>query len=273
MVTLDADATRLVGTDAQGQMYMYATRPLLEGSTVSHWDTLARPDLMQEPNASYTVSHDLRMEQALMRDIGWTPFCGNGKPDTGEQCDNGTANSDTAPNACRTDCTTAHCGDGVVDTGEACDDGAANSDTMPGACRVACVRPRCGDNVPDPGEECDRGAANSDTTPGACRTTCMSPRCGDGVVDPGEQCDNGAANAAGAPCGTDCHLPGQSTGGAGGSVGGIGAGGNGGGGGDGGAVNGGCHCAVPSSGAPAGGALAVALALAGLLIRRRRPGR
>jgi MYXO-CTERM domain-containing protein len=270
MVTLDADATRLVGTDAQGQMYMYATRPLLEGSTVSHWDTLARPDLMQEPNASYTVSHDLRMEQALMRDIGWTPFCGNGKPDTGEQCDNGTANSDTAPNACRTDCTTAHCGDGVVDTGEACDSGTANSDTMPGACRVACVQPRCGDSVVDPGEQCDSGAANSDTTAGACRTTCMSARCGDGVVDPGEQCDNGAANAAGAPCGTDCHLPGQSTGGAGGGVGGIGAGGNGGGGGTGGGNSGGCSCSVGSNGAPAGVALTAVLALAGLLVRRRR---
>ncbi len=32
-------------------------------------------------------------------------------------------NSDSIPNACRTDCSPAHCGDGVVDTGEQCDDG------------------------------------------------------------------------------------------------------------------------------------------------------
>ncbi len=32
-------------------------------------------------------------------------------------------NSDTLPNACRSDCAPARCGDGVIDTGEQCDDG------------------------------------------------------------------------------------------------------------------------------------------------------
>jgi hypothetical protein len=247
-VTLDADATRLVGADAEGQMYMYATRPLLQGSTVSHWDTLARPDLMQEPNASYTVSHDLRIEAALMRDIGWTPFCGNGRLDQQEQCDNGPSNSDTAPDACRSDCTRAHCGDGVVDGGEACDDGATNSDTV------------------------------SD----ACRKTCVLPRCGDKVVDRGEQCDNGSANASGAACDTDCHLRVQPTGsagsggdtGSGGAAGQAGSGSGGASGGGGGGGDGGCGCVLGSSGAPGGAALMVALAFAlgGLLVRRRRSG-
>jgi MYXO-CTERM domain-containing protein len=205
--TLDADQTRLVGTDAQGRMYLYASDPLVPGSTVSHWDPLARPNLMQEPNASYEVSHDLRMEAALMRDIGWTPFCGNGHLDQAEQCDNGAANSDTAPGACRTDCLLAHCGDGVVDSGEACDDGAGNSDTAPGACRTTCVKPSCGDGVVDPGEACDSGAQNSDTAPGACRTSCVKAACGDGVVDPGEQCDHGAANGTDNQCATDCTVP------------------------------------------------------------------
>jgi hypothetical protein len=47
--------------------------------------------------------------------------CGNGRIDPGEQCDDGPGNSDTAPDACRTDCTLARCGDGVIDSGETCD--------------------------------------------------------------------------------------------------------------------------------------------------------
>jgi cysteine-rich repeat protein len=44
-------------------------------------------------------------------------------PDAGEECDDGPANSDTTPDACRTDCTLAGCGDGTTDSGEECDDG------------------------------------------------------------------------------------------------------------------------------------------------------
>jgi len=50
------------------------------------------------------------------------PECGNGEVEGTEQCDDGPANSDTVPDACRTDCTNPRCGDGVVDTGEGCDD-------------------------------------------------------------------------------------------------------------------------------------------------------
>jgi len=51
------------------------------------------------------------------------PACGDGVVDDGEQCDDGAANSDTEPDACRTSCLEAYCGDGVADSGEACDDG------------------------------------------------------------------------------------------------------------------------------------------------------
>jgi MYXO-CTERM domain-containing protein len=77
-VTLDAVSTELVGADTQGRMYMYASDPIVQGSTVSHWDPIARPNLMEEPNASFIISHDIRMEAAVMQDIGWTPFTGAG---------------------------------------------------------------------------------------------------------------------------------------------------------------------------------------------------
>ncbi len=120
--------------------------------------------------------------------------CGDGVRDPGcEACDEGTANSDSAPDACRSDCTEPRCGDGVVDSGEACDDGNRNGcDGCGPACTVE-VGVACGDGVHAGacGEECDDGGANSDVTPDACRADCLDSRCGDGVVDAGEACDDG----------------------------------------------------------------------------------
>ncbi len=86
-----------------------------------------------------------------MHDIGWPSLCGNSTMDTGEDCDNGSANSDTLPDACRTDCSRAHCGDGVKDTGEACDLGLQNG-ASGSACSSTCMtlrspRRRNGDGV------------------------------------------------------------------------------------------------------------------------------
>ena len=45
--------------------------------------------------------------------------CGDGvtDPGLGEECDQGVNNSDSTPDACRTDCTLPACGDGVIDPG------------------------------------------------------------------------------------------------------------------------------------------------------------
>src|SRR5436305_587167 len=45
-------------------------------------------------------------------------LCGNGQLDGGEECDDGSANSDTLPDHCRTDCSDPWCGGGVVDPGD-----------------------------------------------------------------------------------------------------------------------------------------------------------
>jgi cysteine-rich repeat protein len=137
-------------------------------------------------------------------------FCGDGVFDAGEQCDSGNANSDTEADACRTSCVLPSCGDGAVDFGEECDGGANASDTAADACRTSCKLPVCGDGAVDTGEGCDNGAENSDTTVDGCRTNCAVASCGDGVLDAGEACDNGAANSdtvAGA-CRTRCLLAG-----------------------------------------------------------------
>ena len=56
--------------------------------------------------------------------VGWIPtVCGDGLVTGLEECDAGSANSDTDPDACRSTCVPASCGDGVIDSGEECDDG------------------------------------------------------------------------------------------------------------------------------------------------------
>jgi len=91
-------------------------------------------------------------------------------------------------------CQASICGDGVVDAAlhEACDEGTANSDTAPDACRTNCTSPRCGDGTLDTGEACDDG--NTVSRDG-CRADCRKIEiCGDGIVDENESCDDGNAN-------------------------------------------------------------------------------
>ncbi|MCC6847474.1 MAG: hypothetical protein IT294_03150 [Deltaproteobacteria bacterium] len=49
------------------------------------------------------------------------PVCGNGLLEINEECDAGAQNSDTAPDACRTNCKRAYCGDDVIDLFEDCE--------------------------------------------------------------------------------------------------------------------------------------------------------
>jgi hypothetical protein len=139
-------------------------------------------------------------------DIEIVKACGDGIVDPGEQCDDGAANSDTEPNACRTDCVLASCGDGVVGIGEECDPPADG--LCPTECRANCLCAFCGDGIVDSGEECDDGTGNSDTDPEACRTDCKIAFCGDGVLDNGigEQCDPPAIAGGASNCYPDCTI-------------------------------------------------------------------
>lgn len=123
------------------------------------------------------------------------PACGDGVQDPGEGCDSGPLNSDTMPNACRTDCRLASCGDGVQDTGESCDEGPLNADEQGATCRTTCALASCGDSILDPGEACDEGVLNANIPDAPCRTTCTLPACGDGVQDTGETCDDASSNS------------------------------------------------------------------------------
>ncbi|MFH2006570.1 MAG: DUF4215 domain-containing protein [bacterium] len=129
--------------------------------------------------------------------------CGDGLLQGLEECDNGIANSDLLPDACRTDCLPARCGDMVTDTGEQCDDGRYNSDLIPDVCRPGCNPPACGDGVVDvrSGESCDDG----NTIDGdGCSSVCIAEYCGNGVVEAWELCDD-ANVVVGDGCTPDCR--------------------------------------------------------------------
>jgi hypothetical protein len=192
IATLAGDPTRSLGTDAVGRPLLFASQPALRGSSVSHFDSLARPNLLMEAYVQGGSNHDVDLTLAVLRDLGWSADCGNGKLDDNEQCDLGSLNSELANAQCRSNCRLPGCGDGKVDPGEACDTGAANSDVKADACRTDCRPAHCGDGVMDRVEVCDQGIANSDTTPDTCRVNCTLPRCGDGVVDRDESCDGTA---------------------------------------------------------------------------------
>jgi MYXO-CTERM domain-containing protein len=153
-VTLSADKSRLVGADTSGRTLLFASNPIQPGSTGAHWDPLVRPNLLLEPVEQPITVTDVVMERALLWDIGWTGACGNGTVDAQEECDNGAANSDRTPDACRLDCKRPKCGDGVVDTGEQCDPGSSGVGTAPD--------PSCGSDCRQTAPPGTGGASGSD---------------------------------------------------------------------------------------------------------------
>ena len=48
-VTMRVDPTRRAGADAQGRVLVYTPVPFAQGSSVSHWDISASPNLLMEP--------------------------------------------------------------------------------------------------------------------------------------------------------------------------------------------------------------------------------
>jgi PA domain-containing protein len=71
-VTLGVDQTLRAGADASGRALLDATDPIISGSSMSHWDPIAFPDLLMEPNINGDLPHDVDLTLPLLLDIGWT---------------------------------------------------------------------------------------------------------------------------------------------------------------------------------------------------------
>ena len=103
--------------------------------------------------------------------------CDDGNSNPGDGCDdrcekeNGWTCTEE-PSICET-----RCGDGITAGSEECDDGTLNSDTQPDACRTDCKEPICNDGVTDPSneEECDDGNINpGDGCDEFCQLECIA---------------------------------------------------------------------------------------------------
>lgn len=120
--------------------------------------------------------------------------CGNGVPESGEECDDGNT---VSGDACNHDCTSPRCGDGFASPGEECDDGNGVDDD---GCTNLCTLPRCGDGIVSFNEGCEDGnLADGD----GCSAACQSEFCGDGIVSMNEDCDDGG-HMDGDGCSSNC---------------------------------------------------------------------
>ena len=96
---LGVDPTVRAGADPQGRARVYAPFPVVGGSSISHYDTIASRNLLMEPAINPDLTHkvkspdDLTFE--LLRDVGWTfpDADGDGVADD-EDCN---PNSDVRP--------------------------------------------------------------------------------------------------------------------------------------------------------------------------------
>jgi hypothetical protein len=75
-VTLGLDPTVLSGADRFGRLMMFTPNPFQSGSSVSHYDTLAFPNLLMEPNINGDLTHNVGppwdLTLPLLKDIGWS---------------------------------------------------------------------------------------------------------------------------------------------------------------------------------------------------------
>ncbi len=90
--TLRQDLGGLAGADNSGRPLMFSPNPFQGGSSISHWDISANPNLLMEPainadlNSSPDPNEKVDLTKQLFMDIGWFPAgtaVENGRPGRG----------------------------------------------------------------------------------------------------------------------------------------------------------------------------------------------
>ena len=72
---LGVNPTQRAGADPAGRALLFTPNPYQPGSSVSHWDTIAFPNLLMEPAINSDLTHSVTVPQdltfQLLKDIGW----------------------------------------------------------------------------------------------------------------------------------------------------------------------------------------------------------
>ena len=80
-VTFVIDPTKMEGADDLGRPRLFMPNPVQSGSSGSHYDAIAQPNLLMEPaiNGSLRGYYNLDITPALLADTGWVLNTGNAK--------------------------------------------------------------------------------------------------------------------------------------------------------------------------------------------------
>ncbi|HZF08520.1 MAG TPA: PA domain-containing protein [Thermoanaerobaculia bacterium] len=100
-VTLGVNLAVRAGADASGRALVFTPNPLQGGSSISHWDTSAFPNLLMEPAINADLTHGVDLTLPLLRDIGWAPDADlDGVADDQDQCLHSILTSTVIVDAC-----------------------------------------------------------------------------------------------------------------------------------------------------------------------------
>lgn len=169
----------------------YSSTIVIVSSASSGWSTSSQS---WSWSSTWPISSASPASSASSASSVSSPYCGNGRVEMGEQCDDGNFfNLDGCDRFCRIEIA-GRCGNRIIEPPEECDDGnAVNGD----GCSTVCTREMgggwCGNRLLDAGEECDDGNffAGDGCDPLCNLEPIVSSACGNGMLDPGEECDDG----------------------------------------------------------------------------------
>jgi hypothetical protein len=134
-VTLGVNPNVRAGADPNGKALLYAPNPVASGSSISHFDTLAFPNLLMEPAISADLPHGVDMTLQQMTDIGWFSD-GDGVPDGLDSCIGSDPNANIVIDGCDSGVANTVFANGcrISDSIEACAENAGNHGAF-----VSCV--------------------------------------------------------------------------------------------------------------------------------------
>jgi hypothetical protein len=98
-VTLGVNSAIRAGANAAGRALLNAPNPVVTGSSISHWDPIAFPNLLMEPSINSDLTHGMDLTRQEMIDIGW--FSDNdGVADGVDQCIGSSTNATVVIDGC-----------------------------------------------------------------------------------------------------------------------------------------------------------------------------